>query len=305
MRFAVWPNLQQPWNDVVGIVRHAEATGWDGVYLADHFMGDGGAFGPTGTPTYEATAAIAALLASTERLRIGSLVFGASYRHPALLANWAATVDHASHGRLVLGVGAGWQENEHHQYGFELPPPGDRVRRFDEYCQVLTGLLRDERTTVSGEWYRVGDAICEPKPVQRPLPLLVGAKGDRMLGVAARFADEWNMWASPETITERNAELDRRCEAIDRDPSTIRRSTQALVRLTDDREHAGRFVEAVAPRPAVAGPPGQVAELVGRWDEAGVDEVIVPDFALRRGPAKLDELDRILEAVAPFRTTAG
>lgn len=299
MRFSVWPNLQQPWSDVVEVVRHAEATGWDRAYVADHFMGDGGGFGPVETPTLEATAAIAALGALTERLHLGPLVLGASYRHPAVVASWAATVDRQSAGRLVLGVGAGWQANEHEQYGIELPPPGERLRRFDEHCQVLTGLLRQERTTVAGTAYRVTEAVCEPKPVQDPLPLLIGGKGDRMLRIVARHADEWNHWSLPATYAERAAALDAACEAIGRDPATIARSTQALILLTDDEALARRVVEGAAPRAAVAGPVERVAEVVAGWHAAGVDEVIVPDAVLGCGRRRLDALDTIIEQVAP------
>jgi probable F420-dependent oxidoreductase len=299
MDFSVWPNLAQPWSDVVGVARHAEATGWNGVWLADHFMGDAGGFGPVETPTLEATAGLAALAAETERVRLGSLVFGATYRHPAVLANWAATVDQVSDGRLVLGVGAGWQENEHAQYGIELPPAGARVARFGEYCTVLRSLLRQERTTFEGTWFSVRDAVCEPKPVQEPLPLLIGGKGDRMLGITARHGDGWNMWSLPPAFAERGAALDRACAAIDRDPRTIHRSTQALVRLTDDESAARRFVDAVAPRAAVAGTPAQIAETVAAWREAGVDEVIVPDFTLGAGARRLDALDQLIEQVAP------
>ena len=151
MRFSVWPSLSQPWSDVVEVATHAEATGWDGVYVADHFMGDGERAGDTITPMLEATAGLAALAALTDRVRLGSLVFGITYRHPAVLAKWAATVDHISAGRLLLGVGAGWQENEHEQYGIELGPPGVRIDRFVEALDVLTGLLREPVTTVSRE----------------------------------------------------------------------------------------------------------------------------------------------------------
>ena len=198
MRFSVWPSLAQPWSDVVEVAAHAEATGWDGVYVADHFMGDGERAGDTITPMLEATAGLAGLAALTDRVRLGSLVFGITYRHPAVLAKWAATVDQISGGRLLLGVGAGWQENEHEQYGIELGPPGVRIDRFVEALDVLTGLLREPVTTVTGKHYTLTDAVAEPKPVQDPLPLLIGGKGDRMLGVVARYADEWNIWASPE-----------------------------------------------------------------------------------------------------------
>jgi alkanesulfonate monooxygenase SsuD/methylene tetrahydromethanopterin reductase-like flavin-dependent oxidoreductase (luciferase family) len=300
MRFSVWPNLQQPVDDVVAIARHAEATGWDGVWVADHFMGDGGAFGPVETPTLEATAVLGALAVATERVRIGSLVLGSTYRHPAVVANWAATVDHLSGGRLVLGLGAGWQLNEHDQYGIELPDVGDRVGRFEEVCSVVRRLLTEERTTLEGRWFQLRDAVCEPKPVG-PLPFLVGGKGDRMLGIAGRHADEWNMWALPEVHAERAAVLDRACEAAGRDPGDVRRSTQALVVLTDDEAAATRFVEAVAPRAAFAGTAERFAELVGAWAEVGVDEVIVPDFAMGSADRTRDALDAIIEVLRPVR----
>lgn len=299
MRFSIWPNLQQPWADVVEVATRADASGWDGVWIADHFMGDGGGFGPVETPTLEATAAIAALAVATSRVRLGSLVFGTTYRHPAVLANWAATVDHVSQGRLTLGVGAGWQENEHEQYGIDLPPVRARIDRFDETCRVLASLLRDPQTTVHGEWFTLTDAWCEPKPVQDPLPLLVGGKGDRMLRITARYADAWNMWALPDTFAERSGALDRACAALDRDPATIERSTQALVMLTDDAAAARSFVEAVAPRAAVAGTVEQVADTVAAWQAVGVDEVIVPDFVLGRGRRRAEAMDALIETLGP------
>jgi alkanesulfonate monooxygenase SsuD/methylene tetrahydromethanopterin reductase-like flavin-dependent oxidoreductase (luciferase family) len=297
MRLSLWPFAHQPWSDVLDAASHADATGWDGVYIADHFMGDGGAFGPATTPMLEATATIAALAAATERVRVGSLVLGNTYRHPAVVANWAATVDRLSGGRLVLGVGAGWQRNEHEQYGIDLPPVKELIDRFDEACQVLTGLLRQPTTSLEGRHYRLREAISEPKPVQQPLPLLIGGKGDRMLGIVARLADEWNMWGLAPVIAERAAVLDRRCEAIGRDPATVARSAQALVLVTADEAKARRFVEQVAPRAAVAGPPERFAEAVEAWQEAGVSEVIVPDVALGTGTERRDTMDALREVV--------
>lgn len=297
MRLSIWPNAQQPWEDLLEEVLHAERTGWDGVYVADHFMGDGGGFGAPEVPNLESTALLAALGARTERLRVGPLVLGNTYRHPAVVANWAATLDHVTGGRVVLGLGAGWQVNEHEQYGIELPPPGERLARLDEACHVVKGLLRSPSTTFEGEHYQLRGALCEPKPVQQPLPLLIGGKGDRMLGLVARHADEWNMWSLPEVMAERSRKLAEHCEAIGRDPSTIRRSTQALVMVTDDPARARELVERVAPRAAVAGPPEHFAEVVEQWAEVGVDEVIVPDFVLGTGAARLERLDALRTAV--------
>lgn len=301
MRFSIWPSLSQPWSDVAEVVGHADTSGWDGVYLADHFMGDAGGFGPEEQPTLEATAALAALASSTGRVRLGSLVFGITYRNPAVLAKWAATVDHVSGGRLLLGVGAGWQENEHQQYGIALGSPGERVARFEEALRILRGLLDEPRTTVQGEHYEVTDAVAEPKPVQSPLPILIGGKGDRMLGVVARHAQEWNMWSTPELLAERSAVLDARCETAGRDPSTIARSTQALFFVVDDDAKAAQLVERVAPRPAVGGSPARIAEMAAAWRDVGVDELIVPDFTLGRGAQRTDTLDGLLEAFKPLR----
>jgi alkanesulfonate monooxygenase SsuD/methylene tetrahydromethanopterin reductase-like flavin-dependent oxidoreductase (luciferase family) len=146
------------------------------------------------------------------------------------------------------------------------------------------------------------DAECEPKPVSDPLPILIGGKGNRMLGVVARHADEWNMWASPAMLRERGAVLDARCESIGRDPATIRRSVQALVHLTDDAEAAAAFERNVAPRPAVAGTPERFAEYVAGCLEEGADEVVVPDFTLAQGTKRLEQMDRLREAVAHLLT---
>jgi alkanesulfonate monooxygenase SsuD/methylene tetrahydromethanopterin reductase-like flavin-dependent oxidoreductase (luciferase family) len=299
VRFSIWPSPSQPAADVVATARHAEATGWDGVWISDHFMGDDGSFGSPETPTLEATALLAGLATATERVRLGSLVFGTTYRHPAVLANWAVTVDHLSGGRLVLGLGAGWQENEHEQYGIDLPSARDRVDRFAEVCEVTRSLLERPRTDVDGRWFTLTGALCEPKPVQPRLPLLIGAKGDRMIGVVARHADEWNMWGMPEVVAERMAVLDAACEAVDRDPATIARSTQALVLVTDDPAAAAGFVEVVAPRAAVAGTPARIAETVARWQAAGIDELIVPDFVLGSGAAKQDAMDALIAELRP------
>jgi probable F420-dependent oxidoreductase len=299
MRFSVWPSLTQPWDDVVEVVQHAEATGWDGVYAADHFMGDAGAPWPVEIPTLEATAALAALAVVTTRMRLAPLVLGITYRHPAVLAKWAATVDHVSGGRLTLGVGAGWQVNEHEQYGIPLGSPKERIDRFEEALVVLKGLLREPMTTFAGDHYRLRDAIAEPKPVQSPLPILVGGKGNRMLRVVARHADVWNIWSTPALMAERASVLDAACEAEGRDPATLPRSTQALFFLVDDEAKADHLVARVAPQAAVAGTPERIAEAVAGWRNAGVSEVIVPDFTLGTGTRRTDALDTLIERVAP------
>lgn len=297
MRFSVWTSTNQPWAEVLATARHAESTGWDGVWVADHFMGNPPVF-PAEIPTFEAGSLVSALAAAVDRVRIGTLVYGNTYRHPAVLANMAATVDHVSGGRFALGVGAGWQVNEHDAYGIELPAVRPRIDRFEEAIQIVRGLLREPTTTFAGEHYRVTDAICEPKPVQDPLPILVGCQGDRMLGITARFADEWNTWGLPDHIAERSAVLSRQCEKVGRDPDAIAHSAQALLFFTDDEAAAEKLAEAI-PRPVLAGTPERLRDVLAAYAEAGLDELIVPDFTLGAGQEKQDQLDRFLTEVAP------
>lgn len=298
MRLTLWPSAQQPWSDLRAEVQHAERTGWDGVYVADHFMGDDGRVAPVDTPTLESTAVVSAIGSLTSRMRVGTLVLGNTYRHPTVVAKWASTLDHVTDGRAVLGLGAGWQANEHQQYGIDLPGRRERVDRLDEACRVVTSLLRNDRSDFRGRYYELSDAVCEPKPVQDRLPVLIGASGDRMLGVVARHADEWNTWGLPARIAERGRQLERSCERLDRDPAEIARSAQALVMITEDRSAADSFLERVAPQPAIAGPVELFAETVSAWAAVGVEEVVVPDFALGRGDGRLERLDAIRAAVA-------
>ena len=296
MRFSIWPTTQQSWLEIVDVATHADSTGWDGCWVADHFMGDGTSFGSESTPTHEVLATLGALGSLTDRIELGSLVLGAGYRHPAVVANWAATMSHVTSGRIRLGLGAGWQVNEHVQYGWPLPAPGQRVVRFEEYLVAVRSLLETPSTTIDGEWYQLTKAVSEPKPVA-PIPLIVGGKGDRMLGVVARHADGWNMWGLPDTIAERSSELDRRCTAIDRDPATIARSCQALVCVTSSASEANEFVARNQPRAAVAGPIEHVVDVVGAWRDVGIAEVIVPDWTLGVGVARRDLLDEMLMAL--------
>src|SRR5579884_41893 len=162
MRFSVWPSPQRTWPQVREIVERCDETGWDGAYFADHFMPDDPEGKPTDGAYLECWSVLAGLASVTGRIRLGSLVSGNLYRHPAVLANAAVTIDHISNGRVVLGLGAGWQVNEHAVYGIDLPPPRERVDRLEEACAVIRSLLREPRTTVAGRSYRVTDAPCEP-----------------------------------------------------------------------------------------------------------------------------------------------
>ncbi|MBA0048133.1 LLM class flavin-dependent oxidoreductase [Mycobacteroides sp. LB1] len=301
MRFSIWGQTNQSWADLLDIAQYADHGSWRAFYAADHFM----SFADTPekhTDFHEATAIFAALAAATSRIRLAPLVLSMTFRHPAVLANWAVTVDHVSGGRFTLGLGAGWQENEHQRYGLELGEPGPRVNRFSEGLQAITGLLTEQATTVDGEYYRLTEAICEPKPLQRPLPILIGATQPRMLGLAARYAQEWNQWSTPGTFHEVSGRLDAAAEKIGRDPATIWRSTQARIIVTDGPQSEARAAETAAksPIPVLYGTAERIAEQMEPWAREGVDEVILPDHLLGIGNARRDAFDALAQALRPL-----
>jgi len=297
MDFSLWPAASRPWPDILEAVEYAERTGWHGVWIADHFMVNGPQ--GVGVPMNECLALLSALAARTERVRLGSLVLGNAYRHPAVVANWAATVDQISNGRLVLGVGAGWQVNEHQAYGIELLPPRELLARFDEACQVFKGLLTQERVNFAGKYYQLSDAPLEPKPAA--MPLLIGGSGEKVtLGIIAKHADEWNHWGLPETAVHKGEVFRGHCEKIGRDPGTVRRSTQALIEVVvpGDTEAEGRRERLTeGPLPVVMGSAGEVLDTFGRYAAAGIDELIIPDWVLGDGQRRLDALERLREEV--------
>jgi F420-dependent oxidoreductase-like protein len=298
MRFSVWPGPNNSWEETLAVARHAEATGWDGVWYADHFMPNQE---DVSGPTNECWTTLAALAALVPRVRLGSLVVGNMYRHPAVLAKMAAGVDIVSGGRLVLGLGAGWQENEHQKYGIEFSTVGGRLSRLDEACQVVNGLLRNDRTTFHGKYYQLDDAPLVPKPVQQPLPLLIGGGGEkRTMRIAAKYADEWNVWGEPDVLRHKMSILDQHCKDLGRDPGSIKRSCQAMVILSDDSEVLQRARQ--MPGRTVAGGTDDVRRVMQEYVDAGVDEFIMPDFNLGRGERKIAAYDAFMEKiVSEFR----
>lgn len=296
MRFSFWPWTASPWEELLSSARHVEATGWDGVWIADHFMPPGG---DLEVPQHECWSVLAGLAAAVPRVRLGSIVSGNTYRHPAVLAKQAATIDHIAGGRLVLGIGAGWQENEHAAYGLEFSTVKGRMDMLEEACAVITSLVRERRTTFQGQHYRLTDAPLSPKPVGR-LPLLVGGGGEqRTLRITARYADEWNVWGTPELLAQKNAVLNQRCEEIGRDPGEIQRSAVALLFISEDPAVLAPIREAQVGRPTIVGTPDEVVEVVAAYRDAGVDELLIPDFNLGAPQAKRDALDLFIERVAP------
>jgi F420-dependent oxidoreductase-like protein len=289
----------RPWNEVLELTRHCEATGWDGVYFADHFMPNGPDATPLDGDTLECWSVLAGLASAVPRLRLGPLVSSVTYRHPAVLAKIAAAVDQISVGRLLLGIGAGWQENEHSSYGIELGSVKERLDRFEEACQVITSLLRQPRTTFDGHYYHLKDAPNQPPPVQERLPLLIGGGGEkRTMRIAARYADEWNSWTSPDELARKVDVLRGHCAEIGRDPGEIRVSTQAMVFLSTDGKWLAGKRDSDVGRVGVIGTPQEVVDIIGQYRKAGADEFIVPDWNFGPMERRKDTCDLFIKEVA-------
>jgi F420-dependent oxidoreductase-like protein len=304
MRFGIWPSPANSWDDILALTAHCEQTGWDGVYFADHFMPNGPGPEPLDGNTLECWSVMAALAASVPRLRLASLVTSVTYRHPAVLAKIAAAVDQVSRGRLTLGVGAGWQQNEHAAYGLPLGTVRERMDRFEEAVQVLRSLLSQPRTTFDGQYFEIQNAPSQPAPVQPHLPLLIGGGGERRtMRLAARYADHWNSWTTPEVLAHKVPVLREHCEQVGRDPAEISVSTQALLFLSTDKEWlaeaATRRRAGPAGAPVISGTPAEVTDIIGRYAQAGADEFIIPDFTLGPLERKKDTCDLFLQEVAP------
>jgi F420-dependent oxidoreductase-like protein len=300
MRFSIWPSPARSWDDIHEITTHCERTGWDGAYFADHFMPNGPGPEPLDGNTLECWTVIAALAASVPRLRLAPLVTSVTYRHPTVLAKIAAAVDQVSHGRLTLGIGAGWQENEHAAYGLALGTIRERMDRFEEAVQILHSMLHEPRTTFSGQYFDVIDAPNQPAPVQDRLPLLIGGGGEkRTLRIAAQYADQWNSWTTPDVLAHKLSVLRGHCADVGRDPGEIHVSTQALLFLSKDEGWLKEKREAPGARASIIGTPAEVTDIIGQYREAGADEIIVPDFTLGSVARTKDTCDLLMTEVAP------
>jgi F420-dependent oxidoreductase-like protein len=221
IRFGIFPGAAQiRWPELRAAWQWADALGYSSVWIPDHFYAG---YGDPEGPCFEAWTILAAMAEATKRIRIGPMVLGNTYRHPAIVANMAATLDVISGGRLTLGLGAGWMQAEHDGYGIALPPPRERLDRLDEAAAVIKLLLTEQRASFQGRYYQLHDALCEPKPVQRPRPpLLIGGGGEqRTLRVVAKHADEWNGEVGPSGMARKIAVLHEHCRQIGRDPDEI------------------------------------------------------------------------------------
>jgi F420-dependent oxidoreductase-like protein len=293
-----WSQLKQLW-------QHIEATGWDAAFVADHFMPN--APDPA-EATLESWTALAGLAEATTRMRIGTLVTGNTYLHPAVLAKMAANVDIMANGRLICGLGAAWQANEHAAYGLPFYTVGERLKRLEEACQVILGLWTQPKVTFKGRYYQLDNAPLAPKPVQRPHPeLLIGGGGEkRTLRIAAKYADHWNVWGGPEVLRRKGQVLDGHCAAVQRDPAQIFRSANMPMLITESAEAREQLIRGLMRRfgrseteardTVLAGSVAQMQDTLGRLQAAGVHMLCIPTFL---PPWNQELLDRFITEVAP------
>jgi F420-dependent oxidoreductase-like protein len=258
---------------VVKLVTAAEDAGFAQVTVMDHFYQIRGV-GPETEPMLESYSTLAALSQRTSRVRLGVQVTGVTYRNPAILAKTVTTLDVLSGGRAMLGVGAAWNEDEHHGYGVDFPPIGERMDRLDEALTICRAMFREDRPSFEGAHYRIAEALNVPRPI-RPggPPILVGGGGEqRTLKIAARHADLTHWFPlGLEVLNHKTEVLVRHCEAIGRDPATIERTMATPVILAPDAKAGAALLERLPPerRGAVATTPEHGAEALRPYIDAG------------------------------------
>jgi F420-dependent oxidoreductase-like protein len=273
--------------------KQVEQLGFGWISVWDHFYS---ATLTEGAECHEAVATHAALACDTSRVRCGSLVYSVGYRHPAVLANAIATIDHLSGGRAELGLGAGWSEIEYRAYGIPFPPVKVRMDQLEEAIQCVRGLLREDTTDFKGEWFEMQNARCEPKPLQAELPIWIGGSGEkRTLRIAAQWADAWNVpFVDPETFAHKRSVLHQHCDTVGRDPADLRTAVNVGLAWTEEslRAQFGGLADYVRPG-VLSGSEEEVIDRIGQYVDAGADQV---NIALR-APFDTEAVDRLAATV--------
>lgn len=312
--FQVWGQAAT-WDQLMGTARRIESLGFASLFANDHLMpilgdADGPVVGPAGS-TFEGWMTLAGFAAATEGIPLGMMVSGVGYRNIGLTVKMATALDHASGGRAILGLGAGWHEPEHRAFGYDTLALGDRISRFDEASRVARGLLDGETVSFDGVWITADEMRNDPPPLQPTMPLLIGGSGERRtLRIVARDADIWNGEGDPVTYAHKNAVLDAHCATIGRDPATIRRTVGIPpICIRASRDDAVEALAAILAQQggdpvtarawAESSPLANTADAIGgqlrAWRAAGAEEVVA-DL-----PTPLDDetLERLATMIEP------
>ena len=294
------------WDEIRAVAQTMDAGHYDSIWFADHFVPPNRGQEVEGREAFEAFSLAAAVGVATETLRIGHLVLGNTYRNPGLVAKIAGSVDHISHGRFTLGIGASWFLREHEAYGWDFPPMKERHDRFEEACKMLRSIIHNDgaRVTFDGQYYSLDDAPLSPGSYNNPIPILVGGTGPkRTLRTLALYGDIMNLdgWAgrgmSVELLKEKVDILHAHCEDVGRDPSEIKITALMPCLLTDDEAAAQEWEERIGPG-TLNGSADKIAQRIGEFIDFGIDEIMFG----RRGdndPEYFQRLDD--EVIAQFR----
>jgi F420-dependent oxidoreductase-like protein len=285
VRFGVQtPQQNCSWQELVSVWKTIDQAGYDTAFAFDHFFP---IFSDKSGPCFEGWVALAALAVQTSRVEVGLLVTGNTYRNPALLAKMAATLDHATGGRLILGIGSGWFEEEHRAYDIPFYTTAERIRRFDEAMQIIISLWTQKETNIRGKYYSINNAWCEPKPVRKPYPpVLIGASGEKMnLKVVAKYANIWNTFGSPEVFRNKLQILKEHCSTVGRNVNDIEVSWAGfgcVCNSASEKQEAlgklaatwGRSPEEMDPM-ALVGTVDQIRSRIDQFMKVGVTHFIV------------------------------
>src|SRR5436309_6061994 len=270
---------------VSDIASTAEQAGFDSLWVMDHFYQIPNV-GQRTEPMLESSTLLGGMAARTSRATLGTMVTGVTYRNPALLAKVVTTLDIVSSGRAILGIGAAWNEDEHRGYGYEFPPVGERLSRLEEALQICRAMFREEAPRFDGRYYRIQGALNFPHPVQPGgPPIMIGGGGEqRTLKLVAQYADMCNIFGDPATVRHKMDVLERHCETVGRDPSTIVKTRLGSLIIRESDAEARRVLEQVFNRPGIdkervrmsftAGSPDHVAEETQKLLDAGLDGLI-------------------------------
>lgn len=271
--FSYGTGVEELFPTVMAQAREAEAAGFDSVFVMDHFY-QLPMLGDPDQPMLEAYTALGALATATERVQLGTLVTGNTYRNPALLAKTITTLDVVSQGRAILGIGTGWFELEHDQLGFEFGTFTDRFNRLEEALQIILPMIKGERPTFSGKWYHVREAMANPR-FREHIPLMIGGSGEKKtIPLAARHFDHLNVIAGFDELPGKLEVVRRRCEEVDRDPATLETSTLTTV-LVDESAKPDQIPAEMTQRMVVGSPDSVADQIKTKVVDAGIDGVII------------------------------
>ena len=271
--FSYGTGVEQLFPTVIAQAQEADAAGFDAVFVMDHFYQLPG-LGTPDEPMLEAYTALGGLASVTEHVQLGTLVTGNTYRNPALLAKTITTLDVVSQGRAVLGIGAGWFELEHDQLGFEFGTFTDRFNKLGEALQIILPMLRGDRPTFSGKYYRTQEAMANPR-FRDHIPLLIGGSGEKKtIPLAAKYFDHLNISAGFDELPHKLDVVKKRCEEIDRDPATLETSV-LVIAMIDENANADFIPDEFKQRVVFGGPDQIVEQIKTKVLDAGVDGVIL------------------------------